>query len=103
MEPLAAGLPVIVGPYHQNNREALQFGLQFVADKVTAVTTVQEVAKSSLEPLSTTKMRETHPEVHGKIQALVKARAGVSRQISRWAPLVKAVELLQPQGQSRRP
>jgi 3-deoxy-D-manno-octulosonic-acid transferase len=25
MEPLAAGLPVLVGPYHQNNREALQF------------------------------------------------------------------------------
>lgn len=25
MEPLAAGLPVIVGPHHRNNREALEF------------------------------------------------------------------------------
>lgn len=31
MEPLAAGLPVLIGPYHQNNREALVFKAKQIA------------------------------------------------------------------------
>lgn len=39
MEPLAAGLPVLVGPYHANNREALHFKNK----KIAGLPVVQEV------------------------------------------------------------
>ncbi|WP_413291029.1 3-deoxy-D-manno-octulosonic acid transferase [Bdellovibrio sp. HCB337] len=46
MEPLAAGLPVIVGPFHHNNREALLFKEktligQFVVTEVTDITAMK--------------------------------------------------------------
>ncbi|MGZ3805677.1 MAG: 3-deoxy-D-manno-octulosonic acid transferase, partial [Pseudobdellovibrionaceae bacterium] len=40
MEPLAAGLPVLVGPYHHNNREALLFKEKLIAGQKA----VREVA-----------------------------------------------------------
>lgn len=46
MEPLAAGLPVIVGPYHQNNREALHFKSIRVND-FNVVTEVNDIAEMS--------------------------------------------------------
>lgn len=42
MEPLAAGLPVVVGPFHHNNREALLFK----AKKAAGLPVVQEVTDS---------------------------------------------------------
>lgn len=46
MEPLAAGLPVLVGPYHHNNREALVFKNKLIAGQpaVNEVTTVESTA-----------------------------------------------------------
>ena len=41
MEPLCAGLPVLVGPYHQNNREALQFQNSLLKPGFFAVNVVQ--------------------------------------------------------------
>lgn len=41
MEPLCAGLPVAVGPYHQNNREALHFQHVILGTDFFAVNVVQ--------------------------------------------------------------
>jgi 3-deoxy-D-manno-octulosonic-acid transferase len=46
MEPLAAGLPVMVGPYHHNNREALLFKEKSV-DGQPVVTEVSDVESMS--------------------------------------------------------
>lgn len=45
MEPLAAGLPVVVGPCHQNNREALVFKEKTLAERrvVTVVQSTEEM------------------------------------------------------------
>lgn len=47
MEPLAAGLPVAVGPYHRNNREAIAFQAEALAGlrMVTCVRDVGELAE----------------------------------------------------------
>jgi len=46
MEPLAAGLPVLVGPYHHNNREALVFKNKRIADHpaVSEVKSIESMA-----------------------------------------------------------
>lgn len=59
MEPLAAGLPVIVGPYHHNNREALVFkekiiGSQKVVTEVTDIASMATVFSQILENLPAT-------------------------------------------------
>lgn len=45
MEPLGAGLPVCVGPFHQNNREALQYQSKALgeATMVTVVKSTEDV------------------------------------------------------------
>lgn len=42
MEPLAAGLPVLVGPHHRNNREAIEFQKIEVAHAFYAVTVLEK-------------------------------------------------------------
>lgn len=49
MEPLAAGLPVLVGPYHHNNREALVFKNKVIAGH-PAVNEVKDI-ESTLSQL----------------------------------------------------
>jgi len=41
MEPLCTGIPVMVGPHHQNNREALQFQYVVLGPHFYAVNVVQ--------------------------------------------------------------
>lgn len=41
MEPLGAGLPVLVGPYHRNNREAVEFQNEFLG-QLGAVQSIQD-------------------------------------------------------------
>lgn len=54
MEPLAAGLPVVVGPYHQNNREALVFKEKTLAERrvVTVVQSAEEMTTALLDLLA---------------------------------------------------
>jgi 3-deoxy-D-manno-octulosonic-acid transferase len=55
MEPLAAGVPVVVGPHHKNNREALQFQQErLIGDLccVTAVHSAQQLAEVTQKLLS---------------------------------------------------
>lgn len=49
MEPLACGLPTIVGPYHGNNREALQFAMERRADDGAIVSVARDKRSFQLE------------------------------------------------------
>ena len=43
MEPLTAGLPVLVGPYYQNNREAMAFAASHPGTMVVPVASAEEL------------------------------------------------------------
>ncbi len=45
MEPLCVGIPVCVGPYHENNREALQFQQVILKPGVFAVNVIQNAGE----------------------------------------------------------
>lgn len=81
MEPLSAGLQVMVGPHHLNNREALQFQYLILEPGYFAVHVVQnssdiqmvmaKVIDSSLKP---------HPEILHKVQAC----SGATFRLATW-------------------
>lgn len=80
MEPLAAGLPVLVGPHHLNNREAVQFQGTRLASGDTAVRVIQ----------NPTDLRErvsfwrTKPDPRQEIRDLVRQRTGASKKVLAW-------------------
>lgn len=90
MEPLAAGLPVLVGPHHSNNREALYFqNIVISKSQNDIIFGVQSVANSDeisdqLERLSKTLKRtpEMHKTLQNKIQSLTGATAKIVRKLS---------------------
>lgn len=62
MEPLAAGLPVLVGPYHHNNREALLFkGKHLDGQPVVTETTDMSTLTAQIATLSK-ELPPTFPE-----------------------------------------
>jgi 3-deoxy-D-manno-octulosonic-acid transferase len=88
MEPLAAGLPVMVGPLHSNNREALHFQ-HVLIEKKPAVQVVsdsddvrQALLQWNLQNLTT---------VRGPLKAKVSAKAGATHQL-----LKQIAEFLEP-------
>lgn len=96
MEPLAAGCPVLVGPFHHNNREAIEFqNLNVEARKpgLTAVTTVH----SSQDILQWLRTHQEHlglPQVRENIISEIRRRAVVTENILKtlqerkiWSPL----------------
>jgi 3-deoxy-D-manno-octulosonic-acid transferase len=73
MEPLAAGLPVLVGPYHHNNREALIFkekliGAQAMVVEVSDIASMGEALAYIIETLpggfSTSLKQELSQHMH---------------------------------------
>lgn len=81
MEPLAAGVPVLVGPFHQNNREALEFkkkplknGL-FAVTEVTSTTDIQTAIANWVQNQNSSRI---------EIQAQVLARTGASKRVVQW-------------------
>jgi 3-deoxy-D-manno-octulosonic-acid transferase len=96
MEPLAAGLPVLVGPYHQNNREALHFNLQFLHEKLTIVTVTRdsEDITIALTKLFAQDMDQERTR-HHICQAIIN-QTGASDKISKWPPLILSLQKLQP-------
>jgi 3-deoxy-D-manno-octulosonic-acid transferase len=84
MEPLAAGLPVLVGPYHTNNREAQQFqhiATDLLPSLVRCTHDSQEFQKILTETLqaleSNTKIQET-------IKNEVNKKSGATRHVLSW-------------------
>lgn len=72
MEALAAGLPVLVGPFHHNSREALEF-------KVDGF--VREV-KSSVEIIETVKRWEAElPQVKEKLNSIISGKTGSTKKL----------------------
>jgi len=91
MEPLACGLPVVVGPYHENNREALQFQHVALATDffaVTVVTNSEELSRAQNLSLS-------HPEISLLLQKKVQSFSGATQAVLQWVsaalePLTKS-------------
>lgn len=77
MEPLACGLQVLVGPFHHNNREALEFqklqhdGFSFVQ----SVHTADEIRGA---------LQKASPHLKPQIQAEVRRRQGATAAALRW-------------------
>lgn len=84
MEPLAAGLPVFVGPYHENNREALHFSLKALPESSGSNLNIVMPAKDA-EELSTKislLLSNPHfPNYRKFIQNEIRKMSGVTNQI----------------------
>lgn len=92
MEPLAAGCLTIVGPFHTNNREAIEFqalhsksGSHSVADIpfVTAVRDTNEMTKT----LTTLWKVSAQHDFKSEIQTEVAKRGGATARVLRWLKL----------------
>lgn len=82
MEPLAAGLPVLVGPFHRNNREAIAFqGVPYAHGKL--VTCIQQSAELSAELKKILSQNET-TEIKEQIQQLIKKQSGATAHVAAW-------------------
>ena len=81
MEPLAAGLPVLVGPYHANNREALQFK----GEKLLGVSIVTQVtAGESFETALKLQLRNTSTVFRADLKAMLGQHRSSSRHVVEW-------------------
>lgn len=78
MEPLACGLPVLVGPYHKNNREALQFQNIKISETISAVEVVQN--SSDLQHILKEFLLADLSAIKNKIQLQVHKQAGCSQK-----------------------
>jgi 3-deoxy-D-manno-octulosonic-acid transferase len=81
MEPLAVGLPVFVGPYHRNNREALAFKEKIFSDH-PAVTEVQ-TAEDLVQKLNI--LIHSPPSQFGKLlQTEMRSLASSTQAVIQW-------------------
>jgi 3-deoxy-D-manno-octulosonic-acid transferase len=80
MEPLACGLPVAVGPYHLNNREALQFQHVTLAPGFFAV----NVVTSTAELLEVQNHVQQQPETAPLLRQKVERFAGATSTVTEW-------------------
>lgn len=88
MEPLAAGLPTLVGPYHHNNREAQHFkgvkifqapdGESFAA--VTEVKNAEQLAQGFLALARHTYLSDMQNHLRGEVQL----NAGATARVVDW-------------------
>lgn len=78
MEPFAAGLPVIVGPHYQNNREAQEF-MRENNLFIRSVSTSDDFLESLLEL-----KKQLSPELTNKIKNSVTSKAGGSKRVVKW-------------------
>ncbi len=81
MEPLAAGLPTLVGPFHANNREAIEFQSHFLGPCrfATQVNDSHEIR----EELFKLKSNYT-PETKKLIQAEVRKKTGATQAMLKY-------------------
>ncbi|MCX7978435.1 MAG: hypothetical protein N2578_05470 [Bdellovibrionaceae bacterium] len=78
MEPLACGLPVLVGPYHQNNREAVELQNQiYPVRAVVAVQSERELIEQLKIWLNTRPTKE-------QIRNLIQGQMGASLAVAEW-------------------
>lgn len=80
MEPLCVGLPVLLGPYHQNNREALHFQHVVLGPAFFGVTPV----RNAVEMGTSMSQAWESPAPHPLILAEVQKCSGATRKLSVW-------------------
>jgi 3-deoxy-D-manno-octulosonic-acid transferase len=93
MEPLAAGLPVMVGPHHNNNREALHFQNVHVHGypAVSVVHSSQDVTQN-LKELAQYFLKNSRPNSWPEIQKSLRQR--VHEKSGATSKLVDQIESL---------
>lgn len=84
MEPLAHGCYTFVGPFHINNREAVDFQNINLNIKAHAITPVQSFLKTQelVDAILKTKNKDTLNQIKSGIQDLVKSKSGASQILS---------------------
>ncbi len=81
MEPLAAGLPVLLGPYHTNNREALQFQGVRLSNTEFAVRVLDGGSRDVLRRVI---WWQNTPSVKAELAGLTARQAGASKRVVAW-------------------
>lgn len=86
MEPLAAGRPTFVGPFFQNNREAIQFQNVFINEKplIRAVTAVQNTLEFARGLQQHIQFIRELPQMERAIQSEVLRRSGSTSKVLSW-------------------
>lgn len=80
MEPLTHGALTFVGPYFENNREAVEFQKISVTSSLHAVQSCQNALE--LRDKITAAIQEVTPDVNKKISALVAGKTGASSKLA---------------------
>jgi 3-deoxy-D-manno-octulosonic-acid transferase len=90
MEPLAAGLPVIVGPFHLNNREAIHFqDVQLLENStLPAVNVVQDTLELEEVLKKLMAMLPQLPERKKWLQDRIREKQGATAEVLKLAGLV---------------
>lgn len=84
MEPLAAGCLTFVGPYHENNREALEFK-NLTYEKTVTVTYVQEIKTSEkFCNLLEQSLNLNFSNFKSALQNQIQKRTGTSDSVVNW-------------------
>lgn len=81
MEPLSAGLQVMVGPYHENNREALQFQYLILEPGLFAVQVVQNAPEIEFVM---SKVLSSQTRSHPQILQKVESSSGSTARLITW-------------------
>lgn len=81
MEPLAIGLPILVGPYHQNNREALMFKEKSI-ESIPLVNVVNDT--NQFETELTKILQSDLNRFNKKATEMIKAQCGASDTVLHW-------------------
>lgn len=82
MEPLCVGLPVLVGPHHANNREALQFQNVILSPGIFAVNVVQNSAEIEKLLYQILELETPHPAVLKKTSEASQATGKIMSWLS---------------------
>jgi 3-deoxy-D-manno-octulosonic-acid transferase len=80
MEPLCVGLPVCVGPWHRNNREALQFQQVILKPGLFAVNVIQNAG--DLKSVMTASISTPVPAP--ALQAKIQESSGATARVLQW-------------------
>lgn len=81
MEPLAAGCPVVVGPYFENNREATEFQQVELADGVLTAVTCAPTAEDLKAWLRDLLPLLGQPQLKESIQEAIRDRSQVTQKL----------------------
>jgi len=89
MEPLAAGLPAFVGPFHTNNREAIEFQSVYLANHLPAVQSANTADELKNKIATWLQQTDSFAENRKLIKQEVEKRQGASQHVIDW---VKSLE-----------